>query len=59
MTEDESELLHNVKNDYWHAFSALVGATLNRVPAHLRDDLLERLQESSSVYGSEYEKHVK
>lgn len=61
MTEEEGDLLHNIKNQYWHDFSELVNSTLLLVPPHLRDSLEEMLQESSSVYGRDdvhaYEKH--
>lgn len=51
MTEEEGDLLHNIKNQYWYDFSELVNSTLLLVPPHLRDSLEEMLQESSSVYG--------
>lgn len=51
MTEEERDLLHNISNQYWYDFSELVNSTLLLVPAHLRDSLEEKLQESSSVYG--------
>ena len=61
MTEEEGDLLHNIKNQYWYDFSELVNSTLLLVPLHLRDSLEEMLQESSSVYGRDdvhaYEKH--
>jgi hypothetical protein len=51
MTEEEGDLLHNVSNQYWYDFSELVNLTLLSVPAHLRNFLEEKMQESSSVYG--------
>ena len=51
MTEAEGDLLHDIKNQYWHDFSELVSSTLLLAPSHLRDSLEEMLQESSSVYG--------
>ena len=51
MTEEELELLFDLKNRYWHEFSKLVNRTLSDAPAHLRIDLADMLQESSSVYG--------
>lgn len=61
MTEAEGDLLHDIKNQYWHDFSELVSSTLLLAPPHLRDSLEEMLQESSSVYGRnhvhDYEKN--
>jgi hypothetical protein len=51
MTEEEGDLLHNIKNQYWHDFSELVNSTLLLAPSHLHDSLEEMLQELSSVYG--------
>lgn len=51
MTEGDADLLFDVKSQYWHDFSELVNRTLKKVPTHLRDDLMDMLQESSSVYG--------
>jgi hypothetical protein len=50
MTEEELDLLTEVKDAYWLEFSSLVERTLARVPVSLRPHL-EMLQESSSVYG--------
>lgn len=58
LTEEEDDLLYEIKNQYWHDFSKLVGETLNKVPEKLQDELLMMLQDCSSVYGSEYEKHL-
>lgn len=51
MTEKELELLSAAKEKYWLYFSALVSATLQSVPEHLRAHLAAMLQEASSVYG--------
>lgn len=59
MTEREGELLHRVTEAYWVAFSKLVARHLDRVPPHLQGDLLMRLQEHSSVYGSAYAQYLK
>jgi len=60
MTEEEGDLLHNLSNQYWCDFSELVNLTLLSVPAHLRDLLEEKLQESSSVYGrNDVKTHLK
>lgn len=58
-TEEEEDLIHEVQDNYWVDFSKLVGSTLSKVPEHLRDDLLMRLQEKSSVYGSAYDKYIR
>ena len=62
MTEEEGDLLYNLKNQYWRDFSELVNSTLLLVPPHLTDSLEEMLQESSSVYGRDdrnsYEKDL-
>jgi hypothetical protein len=51
MTSEERDLLYALKNQYWLDFSALVNATLEKAPGHLRDYLKDMLRESSSVYG--------
>jgi len=58
MTEEDGELIHEINNQYWQDLSRLIGQTLSRAPARLHPELLERLQESSSVYGSDYETHT-
>lgn len=54
MTEDEADLLHELKEQYWLDFSKLVASYIRKVPEHLSAELAERLQESSSVYGSKF-----
>lgn len=51
MTEEELELLFELKDQYWLKFSELVNETLSRAPQQLRGQLLDMLGESSSVYG--------
>lgn len=58
MTESESELLWQVGNEYYTDFGKLIAKTLRKVPANLQEELKGRLQDSSSVYGSCYEKFM-
>lgn len=51
MTEEELDLLYDLKNEYWHKFSDLVNETLNKAPKKLQGELKMMLQEASSVYG--------
>lgn len=53
--EIDHDLLFEVKSQYWLDFSKLVRETLDKVPEHMRDDLMAMMQRSSSVYAS---KHV-
>ena len=58
MTEDDYDLMHEISDQYWIDLSKLIGRTLSKAPARLHDELLMRLQEKSSVYGSDYESHL-
>jgi hypothetical protein len=55
ITEDEDDLLHDLKDRYWKDFSKLVSAYLSAAPEHLRDNLAMMMQESSSVYGADWD----
>ena len=50
MTEEEGDLLFEVKEEYWHAFKTLVRNTLNKVPESLEHELRDMLQDASSVW---------
>jgi hypothetical protein len=57
-SQNPFDLLFELKNEYWIEFSKLIAQTLKKAPAHLHDELLMMLQESSSVYGSGYDKYL-
>lgn len=56
--EDKYELLQIAKDEYYIEFSKLIASTLKKVPKEWQDDLLVRLQETSSVYGSRYARYL-
>jgi len=58
MTEDESILQGGIANYYWTEHSKLIGRCLSCAPEHLRDELMMKLSDCSSVYGSGYDKYV-
>lgn len=55
MTNDELDLVLDVAEHFWVQLSKLVARELDKVPAHLDGELLLRLQEKCSVYGTNYE----
>ena len=59
MKARDADLLFEVTEKYWLDFSKLVGETLSKVAPDLRDELLMRIQEKSSYYGSCYMRFVK
>ena len=59
MKARDADLLFEVTEKYWLDFSKLVGETLSKVAPDLRDELLMRIQEKSSCYGSCYMRFVK
>jgi len=59
MSEEESELLHEMNNEFWENYSKLIGETLSKLPDDLHDDALVIMQDASSVYGSCYKKYLK
>ena len=52
MTEDEAEQMHEVLEVFWEEWKALVNQTAVKVPDHLQDLLLTRMQEKATVYGA-------
>ena len=58
ITEEESDILLNLKNKYWTEFSKLIASILQDAPESLHDHLLMDLQDLSSVYGSEFDKYL-
>lgn len=58
MTEAQGILLNEITNSYWREFSKVIAQHLLLAPPELRDDLMMRLQDHSSCYGSNYDKHL-
>ena len=54
MTEEEGQLIFEVKEEYWVELGKLVTRQLAKVPVHLEANLLMQMQEASSLY-SRYE----
>lgn len=53
-----SEYLFNVKEVYWQEFSKVVANALSTVPESSRAEFLYTLQDSSSVFGSNYSEYM-
>lgn len=62
LTEDQHENLelnlHDHVDAFWLEFSELVARFINLAPAEVADELLMRMQEHASVYGSRYDDHL-
>lgn len=58
MTEEQLDLLYNLKNKYYHAHAKLIAAVIEQAPKELQSNLLDILGESSSVYGSRYNEYI-
>lgn len=56
--DDDADLIHEISDQYWIDLSKLIGRTLSKAPPRLHHELLERLQEKSSVYGSDYDSYL-
>lgn len=54
----DNDFLDAANDAFWLAFSKLVAEHLGPVPARLRHSALELFQESASVYGSGYDRHL-
>lgn len=59
LTEDEHIKLVEIGNEYWDKFSRLIAETLEKMPKHLEREVLEYLEDRSSVHGSNFEKYQK
>jgi hypothetical protein len=55
----EEVAIYFIGNYFWDEFSKLVGKCLSMFPEEQRFSVKEKLQESASVYGSNYEKYMK
>ena len=58
MTEDEHIKLCEAGSLFWEEFSRLVGATVSAFSPEMESEVLAHLSDRSSVFGSEYNKHV-
>lgn len=56
---NSGERLHKLEEAYWRDFSKLVARYVSKTPADLHRELLMRLQDRSSVYGSNYRSYLK
>jgi len=57
--QDCYDKMYHIENEFWHAFSKLVGHAVSALPPEMEDELLCRLSDKTSVYGSAYKKHIK
>lgn len=56
--ELEEYLYVTLANQFYDSFSALIAAVLQQAPENRRDDLLAKLGDMSSVYGSDYKRYL-
>jgi len=52
MTENEGQLLHDLGNEFYKEYSALIQKFLDKVPAHLQNDMACNLATLSNPYSS-------
>lgn len=57
-SEEDFALVSDICNDYYVKFSQLIAEELKKVKPELQDELLGRLQDLSSVYGSKYDEYL-
>jgi hypothetical protein len=57
--ELEEYIYVTLANEFWDRFSWMTADVLRKAPADRREDLLAKLGDMSSVYGSDYAKHLK
>lgn len=50
--------IDDARQEFWQNLGRIVALALNKVPKDHHDDLLMRLQDSCSVYGVDYSKHL-
>jgi len=58
MTEEQGEMLHEAKNEFYIKFSMLVAKQLAKLPVELEEEAKMHFQESCSVYGSCYDDYL-
>lgn len=58
LSDVESAAMIELLDAYWLRFGELVARHLMLVPPHLIIVALARMQEKSTVYGSDFEKHL-
>lgn len=59
LTEEQDLMLHNICEEYWKEFSQLVAKHLTKAPLEFQRELLIRLEDKSSVHGSDFERYLK
>ena len=58
LSDVESAAMIELLDSYWQDFGKLVGRYVNDVPPHLIILALARMQEKSTVYGSDFERYL-
>ena len=59
MNEEQEELLHNLKEEFYNKYSELVGTYILKAPAELQYEFMAMLQEKSNVFSCNYRKYLK
>lgn len=59
LTEEQHIKLVVVGDKFWNDLGKLAGKAISQFPPEIQDEVTCYLQDKCSIYGTDYEKHIK